>query len=119
MREMTRQAKEQQVALERHINELETIVEERTRDLRETNKVIENPLRFFDGPEWANGEDCPADQAGGRLSAHRPRRRRDRHWQGARRSRDPPAECPTRAAICRCRLRRDPGHPDRVGTLRV
>src|SRR5947208_7444986 len=47
MRELSRRAKEQQVALERHINQLETIVEERTRDLRETNKGIVNPLRFL------------------------------------------------------------------------
>ena len=47
MRELSRRTREQQVALERHINELETIVEERTRDLRETNKVIENPLQFL------------------------------------------------------------------------
>src|SRR5436189_167749 len=50
MRELSRRVKEQQVALERHLNELEAIVEERTRELRETNKVIESPLRFLMGP---------------------------------------------------------------------
>src|SRR2546429_305750 len=48
--ELTRRVKEQQLALERHLNELEAIVEERTRELRETNKVIESPLRFLMGP---------------------------------------------------------------------
>src|SRR5258705_116111 len=47
MRELSRRAKEQQVALERHLNELEAIVEERTRDLRETSQVVESPLRFL------------------------------------------------------------------------
>src|SRR5438034_997977 len=50
MRELSRRVKEQQVALERHLNELEAIVEERTRELRDTNKVIESPLRFLMGP---------------------------------------------------------------------
>src|SRR3989441_2417758 len=50
MRALSRRVKEQQLALERHLNELEAIVEKRTRDLRETNKVIESPLRFLMGP---------------------------------------------------------------------
>jgi DNA-binding NtrC family response regulator len=50
MRELSRRVKEQQLALERHLNELEAIVEERTRELRETNKVIESPLRLLMGP---------------------------------------------------------------------
>ncbi len=49
-RELSRRAKEQQVALERHLNELEAIVERRTRDLRETNKVVESPLQFLMNP---------------------------------------------------------------------
>src|SRR5881296_1383217 len=49
-RALSRRVKEQQLALERHLNELEAIVEERTRELRETNKVIESPLRFLMGP---------------------------------------------------------------------
>lgn len=49
-RELTRRIKGQQVALERHLSELETIVDERTRELRERNKVIESPLRFVMGP---------------------------------------------------------------------
>src|SRR6266513_450939 len=70
------------------------------------------PSAIFDGPEWADGKDCRADQAGGRLPAHGPRRGRDRHWQGTRRPGDPSAERPTREAVCRRRLRRDTGHPD-------
>src|SRR5882762_10074879 len=50
MRELSRRAKEQQVALELHLNELEAIVEERTRDLRETSQVVGSPLRFLVGP---------------------------------------------------------------------
>src|SRR5437879_4063781 len=50
MRQPGRRAKEQQLALERHLNELEAIVEERTRDLRETSKVIDSPLRFLMNP---------------------------------------------------------------------
>src|SRR5437016_5208513 len=50
MHQLSRRVKEQQLALERHLNELEAIVEERTRELRETNKVIESPLRFLMGP---------------------------------------------------------------------
>lgn len=46
MREVSRRAKEQQVTLERHPNELE----ERARDLREKNKVIKSPLRFLMSP---------------------------------------------------------------------
>ena len=50
MRELSRRVKQQQLALERHLNELEAVVEERTRELRVTNKVIESPLRFLMGP---------------------------------------------------------------------
>src|SRR5437867_1662206 len=50
MRDLSRRVKEQQLALERHLNELEAIVEERTRELRVTNKVIDSPLRFLMGP---------------------------------------------------------------------
>src|SRR5439155_11353393 len=50
MHQLGRRVKEQQLALERHLNELEAIVEERTRELRETNRVIESPLRFLMGP---------------------------------------------------------------------
>src|SRR5436189_2646348 len=52
-RELNRRVKGQQLAVERHLNELEAIVEERTRELRETNKVTESPLRFLMG---ANGQ---------------------------------------------------------------
>jgi two-component system nitrogen regulation response regulator GlnG len=50
MRALSRRVKEQQLALERHLNDLETIVEERTRELRQTNKVIESPFRWMMGP---------------------------------------------------------------------
>jgi DNA-binding NtrC family response regulator len=49
-RELSRRAKEQQFAVERRLNELEAIVEERTRNLRETEKIIESPLRFLMNP---------------------------------------------------------------------
>src|SRR5436309_495584 len=49
-RELSCRVREQQFALECHLNELEAIVEERTRELRETNKVIESPLRWLMGP---------------------------------------------------------------------
>src|SRR2546430_15830734 len=42
-RALSRRVKEQQLALERHLNELEAIVEERTRELRQTNQVIDSP----------------------------------------------------------------------------
>src|SRR5436309_16104780 len=50
MHQLSRRVKEQQLALERHLTELEAIVEERRRELREANKVIESPLRFLMGP---------------------------------------------------------------------
>src|SRR5438552_19013240 len=50
MRELSRRVKQQQLALERHVNEVEVIVEARTRELRQTNEVIESPLRFLMGP---------------------------------------------------------------------
>src|SRR5205814_6752249 len=50
MRELSRRVKQQQLALERHLNELEAVVEERTRELRVTNKVIDSPSRFLMGP---------------------------------------------------------------------
>jgi len=52
-RGLSRRVKGQQLAVERHLNELEAIVEERTRELRETNQVTESPLRFLIG---ANGQ---------------------------------------------------------------
>jgi DNA-binding NtrC family response regulator len=50
MREQSRRVTEQRLALERHLNELEAIVEERTRELHKTNKVVESPSRFLMGP---------------------------------------------------------------------
>src|SRR5437773_4831897 len=52
-RGLSRRVKGQQLAVERHLNELEAIVEERTRELRDTNQVTESPLRFLMG---ANGQ---------------------------------------------------------------
>src|SRR2546423_4703145 len=49
-RALSRRVNGQQLGLEGHLNELETIVEERTRELRERNKVIESPLRFLMSP---------------------------------------------------------------------
>ena len=50
MREASRRDKEQQSALERHLNELESIVEARTREMGRTNAAIENPSRWLMGP---------------------------------------------------------------------
>lgn len=47
---LARQAKEQQLALGRHAQELEKTVEERTRQLQEANRIIESPLRWLIGP---------------------------------------------------------------------
>jgi two-component system nitrogen regulation response regulator GlnG len=49
MRELSRQAKQQQLALERHLNDLEAIVEEHAQRLREPRKVIECPLSLMTG----------------------------------------------------------------------
>jgi DNA-binding NtrC family response regulator len=48
-REARRRVKEQQLALEHHLNELEAIVEERTRGRRQTTKVSESPLSLLQG----------------------------------------------------------------------
>src|SRR5436853_6528453 len=50
MRELSRRVKQKQVALERHVNELEVIVEERTRELRQSNGGIESPIPWLIGP---------------------------------------------------------------------
>src|SRR6266513_3215959 len=55
-RELSRRVKGQQLGLEGHLNELETIVEEHTRELRERDKVIESPLRFLMGPNGPMGK---------------------------------------------------------------
>src|SRR5256885_1815503 len=52
-RELSRRVKGQQLVVGRHLNELEAMVEERTRELRKTNKATESPLRFLMG---ANGQ---------------------------------------------------------------
>ena len=49
-REMSRRVKQQQVALEQRVSDFEAMIEERTRQLRETNPAIENPLRLLKGP---------------------------------------------------------------------
>ena len=46
-REARRRVKEQQLALERHLSELEAIIEERTRERRPTTKVSESPLSLL------------------------------------------------------------------------
>ncbi len=50
MNELSRQVKQQQLALERRADELERTVEERTRDLQEANKIIRSPLRWLMAP---------------------------------------------------------------------
>jgi DNA-binding NtrC family response regulator len=49
MREQSRRAKQEQLALERHLTELEAEVEERAHRLRETKKVVESPLSLLMG----------------------------------------------------------------------
>src|SRR5438132_11002099 len=49
-RELGRQVKQQQLAVERRLNELEPIVEERARDLGATNAISESPARRVMGP---------------------------------------------------------------------
>src|SRR5947208_3229822 len=48
-REAIRRVKERQLALERHLSELEAIVDERTRERRQTNTVRESPLSLLEG----------------------------------------------------------------------
>jgi len=48
-REANRQVREQQLALERRLGELEAFVEERTRERRQTTKVSESPLSLLQG----------------------------------------------------------------------
>src|SRR5207245_5976862 len=50
MNELSRQVKQQQLALERRADELERAVEERTHELGEANKVIQSPLRWLLAP---------------------------------------------------------------------
>src|SRR2546427_289527 len=49
-RALSRRVKGEQLAVEGHLSELEAIVEERARELRERNKVSESPLRFLMDP---------------------------------------------------------------------
>jgi two-component system, NtrC family, response regulator HydG len=49
MRELSRRAKEEQLALERHINELETAIDDHSHKLRERKRVTENPLTWMEG----------------------------------------------------------------------
>jgi two-component system, NtrC family, response regulator HydG len=49
MRELSRRAKEEQLALERHISELEDVIEDRSHKLHERRKVSENPLTWMEG----------------------------------------------------------------------
>src|SRR5439155_1121253 len=48
-REASRRVRERQLALERHLSELEAIVDERTRERRQTNTVRESPLSLLEG----------------------------------------------------------------------
>src|SRR3954467_379015 len=49
MRELSRRAREEQLALERHIGELEAIVEDRSHRLRERKKATNHPLIWMEG----------------------------------------------------------------------
>jgi DNA-binding NtrC family response regulator len=49
MRELSRRAREEQLALERHIGELEAVIEDRSHKLRERKRVGENPLTWMEG----------------------------------------------------------------------
>src|SRR3989449_3177143 len=49
-RALSRRGKEQQPALDRHLNELEALLEGRHRRLREKKQVIHSPLRLLLGP---------------------------------------------------------------------
>jgi two-component system nitrogen regulation response regulator GlnG len=48
-RDASRRVKEQQLALERHLSDLEAIVEQRTRERRQRPKVIDSPLSLLQG----------------------------------------------------------------------
>jgi DNA-binding NtrC family response regulator len=48
-RELSRRAKEEQLALERHISELEGVLEDRSHRLREKKKAGDNPLTWMEG----------------------------------------------------------------------
>jgi two-component system nitrogen regulation response regulator GlnG len=48
-RELSRRAKEEQLALERHINELTSVMDDRSHKLLERKKVSENPLTWMEG----------------------------------------------------------------------
>jgi two-component system nitrogen regulation response regulator GlnG len=49
MRKVGRRAKEEQLALERHIGELESRVEDRASRLRESKKMVESPIGWMEG----------------------------------------------------------------------
>jgi DNA-binding NtrC family response regulator len=55
-REANRRVKERQLAQERHLGELEAIVERRTRERRQTNKVSETPLSLLEGSRGQMGK---------------------------------------------------------------
>ncbi len=49
-RELNRKVREQHLASERHVDELEAIVEKHSRELREANKATQSPLRWWMDP---------------------------------------------------------------------
>src|SRR5256885_17150537 len=55
MNQLSRQVKQQQLTLERRASDLERTVEERTRELREANNVIQSPLRCLIAPRERRG----------------------------------------------------------------
>src|SRR5437588_731854 len=49
-RDVSRRVKARELAVERHLNDFETLVDERTHELRERKKGTQSPLRFFMAP---------------------------------------------------------------------
>jgi DNA-binding NtrC family response regulator len=49
MRELSRRAKEEQLALERHISELEAVIDDRANKLRDRKRAGESPLIWMEG----------------------------------------------------------------------
>src|SRR2546425_233923 len=117
--ELSRGVRKQQLTLERRANELERTVEERTRELREATRVIESPLKWLMGPSQQMQKvvqqirqvaDSPLTTlVEGETGTGKELVARAIHHLSARRQ----------EAVYRRRLRRDPGYPDRVGTLRL
>ncbi|PYV17395.1 MAG: hypothetical protein DMG21_08425 [Acidobacteria bacterium] len=92
-RQLSREDKERQLAIENHINELEAVVEQRARDRRATNPAGAGPMRWMLNPS-------------GKM---------ERVAQQIHRV----ADSPLTVLVEGGGLRRDPRHPSRVGALRL